>query len=201
MSQKQLCRKRFLKSGVPCLALAVLGMVASLGADVRKSAEIKFKKKVVDTRFVSEGVAVGDVNRDGKLDILAGPVVYLAPEFRPLEIAAVPVIDAKKAWSHSFHNWAADLNRDGWVDQLVIGMPGEKAIWRENPKGADGPWKEHFVWRSAGNESPLYEDLFGDGKKVLIMGTDDAYLAWFEPSADPNADWICHNVSELKGAG
>src|SRR5688500_3078313 len=152
MGQDNFSPQQFLQPGVPRSALAVSGTlaIASVGADVRKSAEIKFKKKVVDTRFVSEGVAVGDVNRDGKLDILAGPVVYLAPEFRPLEIAAVPVIDAKKAWSHSFHNWAADLNRDGWVDQLVIGMPGEKAIWRENPKGVDGPWKEHFIWRSAG---------------------------------------------------
>ena len=23
---------------------------------------------------------------------------------------------------------AADLNRDGWVDQIIIGMPGEKAV-------------------------------------------------------------------------
>ncbi|MEQ1821374.1 MAG: VCBS repeat-containing protein [Fimbriimonadaceae bacterium] len=163
--------------------------------------EVTFKKTVLDTRFVAEGVAVGDVNRDRKLDILAGNVWYEAPDWKPHEIAPVPKLDPKKEYSNSFHGWTADLNRDGWVDQIVIGMPGEKAIWRENPKGAPGPWKEHLIWRSAGNESPLYEDLFGNGKKVLIMGYDDAHLAWFEPATDPCKEWICHDVSELKGAG
>ena len=33
------------------------------------------------------------------------------------------------------------------------------------------------------------------------MGYDDCYMAWFEPSQDPYAEWQCHNVSELKGPG
>lgn len=162
---------------------------------------VSFEKVVLDRRFVSEGVAVADVNRDGKLDVLAGNVWYEAPGWRPHEIAPVPVLKPETQYSNCFHCWAADLNRDGWVDQIVIGMPGEKAVWRENPKGKEGPWKEHPIWHSAGNESPLYEDLFRDGKKVLIMGTDDQFLGWFEPAADPYAPWICHPVSEAKGSG
>ncbi len=163
--------------------------------------EPTFKKVVLDTRFVAEGVAVADVNRDRKLDVLAGNVWYEAPTWKKHEIAPVPTLDPKTQYSNCFNTWAADLNGDGWVDQMLIGAPGEKAIWRENPKGAATPWKEHLIWHSAGNESPLYVDLFKNGKKVLIMGTDDQYLAWFEPSADPYAPWICNPVSELKGAG
>ena len=162
---------------------------------------VSFAKVVLDTRFVAEGAAIGDVNRDGKPDILAGNIWYQAPDWKPHDIAPYVPIDLKRAYSNSFHNWASDLNHDGWVDQIVIGMPGEKAIWRENPKGEQRPWKEHLIWRSAGNESPHYEDLFGNGKKVLVMAYDDNYLAWFEPAADPYAEWTCHNVSELKGAG
>lgn len=173
--------------------------IASLADPV--PVEVSFKKTVLDTRFVSEGVAVGDVNRDGKLDVLAGNVWYEAPQWRRHEMAPFEVVDPKQAWSHCFHTWAVDLNKDGWVDQIVIGQPGEKATWRENPKGADVPWKEHPIWRNAGNESPLYEDLLGNGKKVIIMGYDDARVAWFEPAQDPYAEWICHDISELKGAG
>ena len=176
--------------------------------------EVKFKKTIIDTRFVSEGVAVGDVNRDGRLDIIAGNVWYQAPDWKAHEIAPFVFVEPKSAWSNSFHNWTADLNSDGWVDQIVIGMPGEKAVWRENPgfpphpptpsppegRGG-GPWKEHLIWQSAGNESPLYVDLFNSGQRVLVMAYDDERLAWFEPSSDPNAKWICHDVSAPKGAG
>lgn len=183
------------------LALASIAFAPTSLSSHGAVADVRFTKVVIDTRFVSEGAAIGDVNRDGKLDILAGNVWYQAPNWGAHEIAPVTLVDPKHAYSNCFHCWAADLNHDGWVDQIVIGMPGEKAVWRENPKGGSGSWKEHPIWRSAGNESPHYVDLFGDGKKVLVMGYDDAYLAWFEPAADPNAEWTCHNVSDLKGAG
>lgn len=144
---------------------------------------------------------MADVDRDGRLDIIAGSFWYKAPDWNAHEIAPYKPVDTRTAWSNSFHNWAADLNGDGWVDQIVIGMPGEKAVWRENPRGAGGHWKEHLVWRSAGNESPLYTDLFKNGKRVLVMAYDDQRLAWFEPASDPYAPWVCHDISEAKGAG
>lgn len=183
-----------------CLAVAVLALPV-LALEPSGKAEITFKKIVLDKRFVAEGVAVTDVNRDGKLDVIAGNVWYEAPTWAPHEIAPVQLVYPAHAYSNCFNSWAVDVNHDGWVDQIVIGMPGEKAIWRENPKGKDRPWAEHPIWRSACNESPLYADLFGNGKPVLVMGYDDNYLAWFEPSKDPYAEWQCHNISELKGSG
>ncbi len=35
-----------------------------------KEASVKFKKHIITSQFISEGVAVGDVNNDGKTDIL-----------------------------------------------------------------------------------------------------------------------------------
>ena len=183
--------------------LAALAAFTILGFDVgwRPADTVVFTKTVLDSRFISEGVAVADINRDGKTDILAGNVWFEGPNWKPHEIAPYVEVDPKKAWSNCFHTWAEDLNRDGWPDQILIGMPGEKAVWRENPKGGPAHWKERLIWRNAGNESPLYEDLFGDGKRVLIMAYDDKYLAWFEPASDPEKEWIPHPIGPEHGPG
>lgn len=52
---------------------------AQLMADRDQSEDIPFKKTVLFSDFVSEGVAIGDVNRDGKLDVMAGPYWFEAP--------------------------------------------------------------------------------------------------------------------------
>ena len=47
---------------------------------------IQWKKTVIDKAFRSEGVAVADVNKDGKMDILVGDYWYEAPDWKKHEI-------------------------------------------------------------------------------------------------------------------
>src|SRR5438105_2180147 len=62
-------------------------VAAATPADTSTSAQaITWKKTVVDRVFRSEGVAIADVNRDGKMDILAGDVWYEAPDWKMHEI-------------------------------------------------------------------------------------------------------------------
>jgi len=171
---------------------------------------LTWKKTVLDKRFLSEGVAVADVNRDGKIDILTGELWYEAPHWKPHRIR--PGKDDyregdKNVYSRSFACWADDLNGDAWPDLIVIGFPGAPCHWYENPQGQEGYWKEHMIWHSACNETPAYVDLLGNGKRVLLMGwqpkgkENEGQMAFFTPGTDPTQLWHMHPISEPSTKG
>lgn len=178
------------------LAVAVVSLPA--GAD-DKAPEVAWKKTIVDKAFRSEGVAVADVNKDGKLDILVGDFWYEAPDWKKHEIrkSEKPMGFDPQGYSKCFACWADDINGDGWADLVVVGYPGQAALWYENPQGKEGHWKEHVIWKSACNETPQYVDLFGTGKRVLLMAIQpEGQIAYFTPGKDPNAIWELHPISE-----
>jgi hypothetical protein len=143
---------------------------------------LTWKKTVLDTAFRSEGVAVADVNR------------YEAPHWTRHEIRPAPEFDGAAGYSNSFINFAMDVDGDGWPDLILIGFPGEPAVWLENPRGASGPWREHRICPTACNESPAFADVDGDGRPELVFAVDETQMAWLEPAPDPYAPWIVHPV-------
>ena len=169
---------------------------------------ISWKKTVIEGKFRSEGVAIADVNKDGKLDVLIGDSWYEAPSWTKHDIRKPGDYgDGLHSYSECMTCWTDDVNGDGWVDQIVIGFPGAPAYWYENPKGKPGYWPQHEIWHSACNETPLYADLFGDGHRVLVMGwqpkgkDNEGQMAWFTPGSDPTQPWEMHPVSEPSTPG
>ena len=200
---------------MPRLVLPLLLVLAAVTGGLRpplaealapKADEVKitWKKTVLDTKFRSEGVAIADVNKDGKIDVLNGEDWYAAPDWTAHEMQPFKAHkDGLGNYSRVFACWAEDLNGDGWADLIVIAFPGEPCYWMENPKGKDGHWKKHVIWDSACNETPLYTDLLGDGKRVLLMGFqppgkgNEGQMGYFTPDPkDPTAKWVMHPISE-----
>ncbi len=169
-----------------------------------------FKMTCLDPKFHSEGVTVADVNKDGKLDVVTGEFWYEAPTWRARRIrpAKTDYKDGLGSYSDSFVVWAEDYNKDGWVDIGVICFPGAPCYWLENPKGEEKLWTAHEIWHSACNETPMYTDLFKDGKKVLLMGSQPkgspgnmGQMAWFTPGEDPAKLWEMHPISVASEKG
>src|SRR5262249_35459388 len=186
---------------------ATLLIVASAHADDRDST-ISWKKTVIEGKFRSEGVATADVNKDGKPDVLIGDSWYEAPSWTKHDIRKPGDYgDGLRSYSACMTCWADDVNGDGWTDQIVIGFPGQPAYWYENPQGRPGYWPQHEVWPNACNETPLFTDLFGDGRRVLVMGwqpqgkANEGQMARFTPGSGPTRPWTMHPVSEPSRPG
>ncbi len=182
-------------------------MVGCGQAAPEKPTKVKFKRTAISNEFISEGVAVADVNKDGKLDVIAGSFWYEAPSWLPHQFAKsinfgpkgaiLERIKPNQGYSDSFLNFNLDVNQDGWEDLIKVGMPGEPAHWYENNKNKPGFWGKHEVYPSVGNESPLFEDVDGDGRKDMIFADSKSKkVVWLSaPTSKKDTLWQTYIIS------
>ena len=146
------------------------------------------------------------MNKDGKLDILIGDSWYEAPTWAKHDIRKPGRLWRRPALLQRVHDLLGrrrQRRRLARPDRHRLSR--QAAAWYENPKGKDGHWARHEIWPSACNETPLYTDLFGDGRRVLVMGwqpkgkQNEGQMAWFAPGSDPTQPWEMHPISEGKG--
>lgn len=157
-----------------------------------------FKKITLSEKFNCEGAFYGDFNKDGKMDVVAGPYYYEGPTFeKKTEIFPVKDYDPK-GYSHNFLMYSHDVNGDGWTDVIVVGFPGEPSLWYENPQNKAGHWKKNTIHMVTDNESPRWGDLTGDGKPELVFHTA-GYLGWAAPTEDVTKPWAFSKASKKGG--
>ena len=162
-----------------------------------------FKKYTLSNDFISEGVAVGDVNNDGKIDVLAGSYWFEAPSWKRHELAEGKTYEVKTQYSRSFIDHCMDVNLDGWMDLMVVDFPGTSASWFENPKNKEGYWAKHLIYETVGNESPAFVDVDGDGRADLICAdSKERQMVWLQsPTTKGGTEWKKFPVSVRNPAG
>ncbi len=176
-----------------------LGIIGAEAADPA----IGFERKQLSDEFFSEGASFGDIDGDGSNDLISGPFWYAGPDFEARHEIYMPAPFDPAVYSNNFFSFIHDFNGDEKLDVLVLGFPGNAAVWFENPGSATEAkhWPRHVVFDVVDNESPTFADLTGDGKPEIICSAGGMF-GYVTPNwSEPTTAWTFHAISPPEVAG
>jgi FG-GAP-like repeat/Beta xylosidase C-terminal Concanavalin A-like domain len=151
----------------------------------------------------SHDIVVGDVNRDGKVDVGTESGIYLqggTPDTWTL--VGPPQINRSSGFEGTT---IANLMNDGYLDVIAPYQNATMLAWFENPMHTGGDpvtntWTAHVIDASpgfSGDMTTAAADFNRDGRLDIAMSPmyNNAYLVWYEAPADPrNGQWIKHTL-------
>lgn len=157
-----------------------------------------FQRQQLTDVYYSEGANTGDLNGDGRVDVVYGPFWFVGPDFKVKHEIYTPVPQDTNRYADNFFSWVYDFNGDGRNDVFVVGFPGTPAYVYENPgpTGLSSHWKKHQVFDWVSNESPQLTNLTGDERPELVC-TRDGFFGFATINWDRPFDaWSFHPISE-----
>ncbi|MGB0599578.1 MAG: hypothetical protein ACPGLY_23080 [Rubripirellula sp.] len=181
--------------------------VATEKAATERGTAAGWRTKRIHEQFYAEGASAGDLDGDGNIDVVCGPIWFRGPEFKESFELAPPRQFPVAGYSDQFFSGTLDANQDGATDILVIGFPGAEARLYLNP-GHDslrrlvtGPtnstdaeaenqhWPMHLIADIVDNESPAIVDLLGSELPELVCGREGQY-GFYSAGDDVTQPWI-----------
>src|SRR3954453_1101096 len=160
-------------------AIAAIFMGLAIGWAATRPDDIVFDRRMLDPGG-SETVALGDINGDGRPDIVSGEFWYEAPRWTKHRFRQ---IDFTNNYVDNFSDLALDVNGDGRVDIVSCSWFSKRLYWSENPGKSTALWKDHAIETKSPVEFAFLVDLDNDGRaRELLPEFGDAKmpLTWYE---------------------
>lgn len=181
------------------LALAFLAVPLGAGA-----ADFSFARHTINAQSAFETCGVGDINRDGRLDVMCGDTWYEATgnAAEPWKRHRVCTIKEQDGYYHDFANELEDVNGDGRLDVVSCTWHTKEVLWREQPVSLDQQWPTHVVDTPGNMEVGFHVDINRDGLPDFHPHVKDQ-VVWYERLKKPvnGSYWKRHDVGKRVGFG
>ena len=149
-------------------------------------------------QFRSEACGVGDFTADGRLDIVAGPYVYVAPDWKPWKIRELKgeVDEQGMGYYWDFANLPLDVDRDGLLDVVSVDWFQKCIDWYRNVGPEGGPWPRKLIEENGNYECADLVDIDGDGEENEVLAHVQQTV-WYERAgaATDSPGMVRHIVS------
>jgi len=170
----------------------------SLKHIVKEELSSNYRMQRLTPFYYSFASAAADFDRDGNMDIVSGPFIFLGPDFtKAREFYMALSTNPSTNFSSNWLEFAGDFTGDGYPDVLLASTSGTRLY--VNPKGEPRRW-DSFPGVIPGAPSvaevSVLRDVDADGKPDLVYMSGGA-VRWAKPDpANPNGPWLSTQVGE-----
>jgi hypothetical protein len=155
----------------------------------------RFRMQKLDEFYYAWDAAVADVNRDGVLDVIAGPYYYLGPDYsRKREIYTGVTFSPAIDYVGNMVTHAFDWTGDGYAD--VLASEVRPMVLYVNPGQQNRRWQRFEVIPGVSAEITVSGDLDGDGVPEIVYGGGGTMNYAKVDRANPTKPWAVHKISD-----